>query len=172
MKLKNKKRGFTLIELTLYMGLISILLVIVMELFATIFHLRSESEANSAVVQDSRYLLTRLAYDLNRAKSIDVPANIGQTSSTLQLTVNEDNEDNVYTYFLDSGMLSMSNHLGTNILNSISTTVDPNLSFTRIGNGFTSGKDTIQLSISVRSVTQKSPGINEIESFTTILGTR
>ena len=48
----KKQKGFSLVELLLYMGLFSILLASLMQLFGAIIAVRLESEATSAVLQD------------------------------------------------------------------------------------------------------------------------
>lgn len=73
----NKKRftlslskGFTLVEMLMVMGIMSILVVILAEVFGSILTMKLRSEATTAVAQDSRYLLSRLYYDISRASDI------------------------------------------------------------------------------------------------------
>jgi type II secretory pathway pseudopilin PulG len=166
MVFKNRKKGFskgfTLIELVLYMGLMSILVGVLGSVFATIVDVQLETEATSSVDQDGRYILSKLLYDVKTATAIGTPGSAGVTSSTLQMTVNSVS----YTYSLDSGgNLQVLNNFGTNILNSYDSQIS-NLSFQRIGNG--GSNDTIKTSFTVTSRTQRKSG-PESRTFQTTL---
>src|SRR4030043_150732 len=90
-KIKNLKlkfqKGFTLVEILLYMGLLAILLVVLTEILVSILAVKTESEATSSVEQDSRFILSRMAYDISCATEINTPPQIGQTRSNLRMTV-------------------------------------------------------------------------------------
>jgi len=172
-KIINGNKGFTLIELLLFMGLVSILLLLMMQVFSTILNVQTESEASSNLVQDGRYLLARLTYDITRAQTINLPATVGSASDTLQLTINEAGQDRTFIYTLTGNQLLLTNYLGTNLaLNSLYTKIS-NLGtthlFTRMGNP--SGKNSIQLNFTVTGTTQKNSGL-EVENFTTTVGQR
>src|SRR5260221_10945575 len=85
------QRGFTLMELLLYMGIFSVLLVVLMQLFTSILSLHAESQATSSVDQDGNFALMRLAYDIHRSSSIVTPA-LGASSRTLTLKINTFND--------------------------------------------------------------------------------
>src|SRR5579859_4809889 len=65
-KLKNQK-GVTLIELIIYMGIFSTLLMVLVQLFGSIVNVSLESQSNSSVSQDSRFILSRMSYDIRLA---------------------------------------------------------------------------------------------------------
>ena len=153
-------RGSTLIEMIIYMGLLSILLVILTNMFASILDVRTESEATSSVQQDGRFLLSRLSYDINRATSISAPLNLGDTSGNLSMTIGA----TTYTYSLVGGNLQ----LGTDNLNSSESSVS-NLSFRKVGNS--GGKDNIKIHFTLTSKTQRSSG-NEVRDFDLTVGRR
>src|SRR4030042_5852170 len=73
------QKGFTLVEILLYMGLLAILLVVLTEILVSILAVKIEFEATSSVEQDSRFLLSRLFYDINRASAITTPGSIGSS---------------------------------------------------------------------------------------------
>ena len=79
------KKGATLVELLIYLGLASIMLVILSELFVSILNESVETQNYSAVQTDGRYILARLRYSINNADSITTPLNLGETSNTLEL---------------------------------------------------------------------------------------
>jgi len=168
-KIINKKnissKGFTLIELVLYMGILMILIGILSSIFTSIVDVQLESTATSSVNQDGRYLLSKLLYDVRSASSITSPPNPGDTASTMQITSNSI----IYTYSLDS-----SNNLQvvngstseTIILNGYDTSVS-DLTFTRIGSG--DSNDTVRVSYTLTSKTKERSG-QETKSFQTTLG--
>src|SRR5438094_795700 len=84
---KKLEQGFTLIEFLMYIGIFSILLVALFQLFTTILDIQSESQATSSVDEDGKFILSRLSYDIQRTNAIVTPASVGQQGSTLQLTI-------------------------------------------------------------------------------------
>ena len=164
----KSKKGFSLVEMLIYMGLFSIILTSLMQLFGSILDVKFESEATSAVTQDGRYIISRLTYDIHQADLIDSPS-LGNQAPTLHIT----GSGMDYTYSLDGdNNLQISDNLASpttvNQLNSADTTVS-NLSFTTLGN--TTGKKTVQVSLDVKSKVLRR-GENQIETFKTTIGTR
>lgn len=161
----KKNAGFTLVELLLYMGLFSILLVITLQMFTSIFDVQLESEATSSVDADGKYILQRFTYDMNRASSITTPVTQGTSSATLTIVVNSQN----LTYSLNSGNLNLQNASTgtTDRLNSSDTSVS-NLSFIRFDGG---GKDVVQMSFTLSSVTNRRSG-KQVANYQTSAGLR
>lgn len=162
---KLNRRGFTIVELIIYMGILSILLMVLTDTFASILEVRKESEAVTAVEQDGNYILAKLFYDISHAQSIGTPASLGTSSNTLQLTIGGVSN----TYSLSGGNLQVVNNHGTNVLNGIDSSVS-NLSFLRLGN--IGGKDTIQMTFTVTSRIVRSGGITETKTYQTSAGLR
>lgn len=161
---KIKQGGYSLIEILLYMGLLSIFLFGMTELFVSSLSINIESEATSSVEQDGRYLLSRLRYDLTRATAITTPASVGGTGSTLVITIG----GVANTYSLNSGNLRVSDGTNTYQLNSSRTTVS-NLNFQRLGN--VGGKNTVTVTYTLSSVSKEAKG-SETRSFTVTYGIR
>jgi len=164
MKFRNRK-GFTVIEILLYLGLFSILLTITLQMFTAIFDVQLESQATSAIAADGNYILNRFSYDVNRANSITTPAVLGVASSSLVLVIN----GSTYTYSLSNGNLILQNNTAGTIdrLNSIGTTVS-DLSFIRLDGG---GKDTVQISYTLTSEITRRGG-KEVNEYKTSAGLR
>lgn len=157
------RKGFTIVELLIYMGLLSILLVVLTQISVSIFDLQSQSKAVSSVAQDGRYILTRLNYDTRRASSISAPA-LGQTSSTATLVL-----DGVSTtYDASSGNLVVSSSGSSDQLNSLESNIS-NLQFRRIGNS--GGKNSLEISFTLSSRQNRSSG-REIRDYETTIGLR
>lgn len=159
------QRGTTLIELSIYMGILAILLTVFASLFTSVIDVQLESATTSRVNQDGRYLLAKLAYDLDNSQSIVAPAApSASTSSTLTIQTNTVNS----TYSLNgSGNLQVVTGSNTDVLNSADTTIS-DVMFQRIGNGTTN--DTVQIRFTVTSKTQRTSGVAESQQFQTTLG--
>ncbi|MEK7186031.1 MAG: prepilin-type N-terminal cleavage/methylation domain-containing protein [Patescibacteria group bacterium] len=148
-KLTSKKgrRGSTLIELLLYIGIFSILTAVLFQFFGTIIDTQLESQSTSSVLLDGQYALNRFNYDIKRADSIISPA-IGEQSSTLQLSI----DSITYTYTLIDGDITIasSGTQTTDQLNSVNTN-SSNLSFTHLGDTQSGNVETITISFTLAS---------------------
>ncbi len=160
----KKYRGFTLVELLLYMGLLAMFLVVLSELFISIMDVALSSSATSNLAQDSRFILARFSYDVTRAQAITIPAGLGQTSNSLRLIIGGVQ----YDYSLNGTNLQLVTGVNTDNLNGSDTQVS-NLSFTKIGNP--PGKPTVKITFTIASHAQESKGY-ETQTFTTTIGTR
>ncbi len=160
MKQQNKhtyrKIGFTLIELIIYIGLLSTLLIVLTQTFTSIIQARLDSEATSNVDQDANYILNRLIYDVSRSSKITSPSSYGSASTTALVTINGIGT----TYSLNNGVLQLTNNLGTFRLNSINTLIS-NLQFTKIG---INDLDTLKVSFRVTSIAVRASG-NDIKDY-------
>ncbi len=163
LKLKVSK-GFTLVELLLYLGIFTILLAALVQMFASLLNTQLESNATSSVSIDSRYILARLSYDLSQAQNISSPI-LGASGSALQFVVNNTN----YTYALSGNNLILTNSNGTDQLNSSEASIS-NLSFTPIGS--ISGKFTVQVNFTLASTTIRQGGKPQTQVIQTTLGNR
>ena len=131
----KKQKAFTLVELIIYMGIMAIFLTVLTSIFLSVLDVQLQSEATSAVQTDSRYILSRLVYDIHRASSITIPAASGQTANSLVLDV---------ASFASVGENLQIN--GTDNLNSFATSLT-NFSVTRLGNP--SGKHTLTINFTL-----------------------
>lgn len=159
--------GFTLIEIIIYMALLSIFLLTLTDIFTSILDVQLESDATSAVEQDGRFLLSRFSYDINRASSITIPSAIGSSSNSLSIVIG----GITYTYALGGSNLGLTNNLGTSNLNGSDTAIS-GLTFQKIANSTIAGtKETIKINFTISSITQRTQG-PEIRNFQTTVGRR
>lgn len=159
----SQKRGFTLMEMIIYVAGLLIFVTILSEVFASIIEVQQESQTVSSVEEDGRFILSRLSNDIQQASSVSLPATPGASSATLQISVNADN----YSYSLQNGNLNLTNASGTNQLNGFDTAVS-GLSFTRIGNA--GGKNSIrmQYTLTSKSVRKKGPEVKTFQTAVTL----
>ena len=81
------KKAMTVIELLVFMGILSVFLVILTQIFQQSLDVQLESSASSSVNLTGNFLLHRLEYDIRRASAITTPGAAGQTTSTLSLVI-------------------------------------------------------------------------------------
>jgi prepilin-type N-terminal cleavage/methylation domain-containing protein len=161
---KNNSRGFTLIELIIYMGIFSMVLLVLVQIFGIVLDVMGESQAKSSVSQDEEYINLRLGYDIKRAASITTPSALGEERDNLQIVINGEN----YSYRVTNGKLQITNNSGTDDLNGFDTTVS-NLKFKKIG--YEDGKDNVIITYTLSSNTIYR-GRTEVRSFQTTFGLR
>lgn len=156
------KKGFTLVELIVYMSLLGILLIVLTDILVAVLDTRLRSEATNYVEQDSRYILSRLTRSINQLPSnweIISPGAFGSSSGTLTyqvplfpITYELSGDDLEYNYPNLSpppaGLLRFN-------VNSSETTVT-NLNFTKLGD--TVGKESIKIKFTVTSKTTPASG--------------
>ncbi len=162
--MKKRAAGFTIVELLVYAGILTIFLYVLTNIFTAVIDMQLESETESAVIQDGNYILSRLGYDMNRASAIVLPAGLGDQTDTLILTIGGSN----YTYALTTGNLVLTDAIGSGSLNSYGTTVS-NLTFRRYGN--VNGKNSISIAFTLTSTTQRPSG-PQSRDYQTTLGLR
>lgn len=162
----ESKKGFTLIELTIYFGLLSIFILVLTEIFVSVLNTQLSSESTSSVAQDGRFIYSRLIYDINSADNVTLPANLGDTSDTLVLI----RGGQTYTYSLSNGNLELQDpSLDIQPLNGVDTTIS-NFVVTRLGNA--GGKHTFQINFRVTGNIQLPGGRVDTQVFQTTAGLR
>src|SRR3989344_4351467 len=96
---RNSSKGFTLIETIIYMALLAIFLLTLTDILVSVLDVQLESQATSAVDIDSRFINSRLSFDVLRTSAITTPANLGDVSNSLVMTIG----GSQYTYSLFGG---------------------------------------------------------------------
>jgi type II secretory pathway component PulJ len=170
------KKSFTLIELIIYIGLFSTVLVILTQIITSTLNVQLESQSMSSVEQDGRYILSRFSYDIPRATSITRPTALeyGNNSiNELKITIN----GVTYHYYLNNGNLMLDYPPAISVqLNSFDTTIS-NLYFTRFDSRnptpttSVANLDEIQINFVLASKSQSKSG-PQTRNFETTLGLR
>ena len=160
LKIKN---GFSLIEMVVYMGVFSVIMLILTNLFINTLDLKVKNEANSTVSQDGRFVLSKIMNDINNANSVSYPS-LGSSASSLNFVL----YGTAQTYQLNNGNLELINNYGTSVLNSVGSKVT-NLVFTRLGNA--GGRNSVQVQFTLESISSVN-GNKESISFQTTVGLR
>ncbi len=164
MNFTNYKKGFTLIELSLYMAMFSFILLVLLQIFTALLEKQVEVETTSSVQSDRAFILARLTYDITRADSITTPATPGAQGNTIQLVI----DGQTVTYTQTNNNLTITTPTGTDSLNSFETIV-PNLNFQRLGN--VTGKNTVNITYTIESIVDTPQG-RESKDVNTTIGIR
>lgn len=159
----DKSYGYSIVEIIIYIGMLSVFIVVLTGIFISTIDIKLESESISDIEQDGRYIIAKLAYDINRAQSISSPS-LGTSDNTLQITVNGVNE----SFTLNNGKIQITKNNTTDDLNGFNSSIS-NLTFQRLGNA--SGKNNVKISFTISSITQRSKG-PETKIFQTTVGIR
>ncbi len=144
------RQGFTIVEMVVYMGLLTVMLVLLTRMFTGILDMQLTSTAVGEVEQDSRYIFARLAYDIGRASSV------AGAGSSLILFI----DGIANTYSLNNNNVVLENAVGADTLNSGGTQIS-NLSFLQLGN-------SIQIKFTITSTTQNVQGPDAKDMQTSI----
>ncbi|MCH7541192.1 prepilin-type N-terminal cleavage/methylation domain-containing protein [Patescibacteria group bacterium] len=168
--LKNSQKGATLIELLLYFSLLGILLTVVTDLMLRTSEFSLEAAAKNDLQEDARFIISKFGYDIRRADSVSLPANLGDISSTLEFTLGT--EDHSY------------NLAGTDLEYAIETRPPPrtqtanfnsnltkvtSLTFQRLGN--VNGNHLIKINFELE-VVKRQKGVPNTKTFETVVGIR
>lgn len=162
----KSQNGFSLIELLLYMAILSILIVALFQLLTAIFDVQLESQSTSSVSSDARYIFSRLEYDISNAESISAPA-VGNQEQSFTYS----DGISIYTYSLVNGdlMITASPSGEQDQINSYITSVT-DVSFLRLSDNLNE-VDTITVSFTLESDILRHGGMDS-ETFRTTIGTR
>ncbi len=164
MKVNLREKGVTIAELVVYMGILSIVLLLFVQLFALIVNKQLETESVSSVQQDSNYLLLKFNHDFQQMDSITLPSQPGQTSLVLKCATNM-----LETQYLVENQRLIASTSGTKIqLNGYDTIVSNPL-FIRLGNG--SSNDVVRITFDITSKAKKQSG-SEYYQFNSTFGLR
>jgi type II secretory pathway pseudopilin PulG len=160
----NQILGFTIVELLIYMGLMAIFITVLLGIFTAALKTKLATQSTSNISQDSRYILSKLSYDINNADSVTSPI-LGATNDSLQIVTS----GSVSTYAINGGNLVKTADGVSANLNGMDTQLD-SISFKNIGNP--GGKPTIQVIYTVRSKIIIQGGGTETQTINTTIGTR
>ena len=164
----NQQKGTSLIELILYFGLLSIMLIIATDIMFRTSEFSLESAADNDLQDDAKFIVSRFSYDIRKADSISFPTSLGDSSGTLTLSVGSE----THSYSINGSDLEYQETVGPNTqtgnLNSNRTKVNY-LNFERLGN--IGGNPTIKITFELESTTAKKGG-PEQKTFETVVSQR
>ena len=163
--MKKNKQGFTLVELLVYIGIFSVLLLVLTQIFISTINAQLSAQSSSGTSQDSRYILSRLIYDISRADALISPAAIGGAPvNNLTLKIGANN----YVYTLTGSNLTLTVGAASDQLNGPDTEIST-LEFTRLGDA--SNPPLVKVNYVLKSRVKTTSGY-EIKNVDTVIGLR
>mgnify|MGYP001570786998 FL=1 len=143
--MRKFQKGFSLVELIMYLAIIGSLVGVVVGMFVSFNRLRVKSESQTELTQNARSAIERLRQEIVKATSVASPS-AGSTDVALQLNMSG---GNLTCFQISSGILQMAEGAATcasyNPITSSKVSVTNSDIFTRIDN--TSAKSTIQIKL-------------------------
>lgn len=132
--MNKRSKGFSLIELLIYISILSIIVIVTTTIFASLNRGRGQSEANGEVNSNLRFAIEKISQDIRSSSSVTTPASASSTSSSLILVAG----GNTITYDVSGGQLRRQMNADqpdiiTSGLVEVNTTNEPIL-FTRMEN--------------------------------------
>lgn len=161
----KKQKGTTVIELLIYLALLAIFLTVLLDVFVTTLNFKLQTESTSALNQDTRYILSKMSYEIYNADNVVTPANFGDSAASLVVAkggVTESYSVNGGNMILTQGGTSMN-------LNSTDTKVQ-SVTFTKLGDS--SGKATVKIDLVMQSMITTHGGTQDLQSVETTVGLR
>lgn len=164
LKTARSKNGFTLIEILVYFTLVSVILLIVVDLFIRISESSIKSTAKSEINIEGEYLIRRLAYDIRKADDIVFPANPGQDGNVMWLVL----DGQSYIYRSDGTSMELLVTPSASFVDITSNLVEiTGLTFRNIGGG----KPTVKIILTLETTKEPKDG-PETKNFETVISLR
>ncbi len=123
-------RGVSLMELLIYIALLSVILLVISSSFISISKTGGSVDARTEVNSNTRFASNRIIQDIKSASAVSVPAVVGGTAATLEITISGD----TILYDVSAGQLRRKVNAGTPepITSNLVTVSTP--TFTRLEN--------------------------------------
>jgi type II secretory pathway pseudopilin PulG len=127
------RKGFTIIELLVYIGIFSVVVVAFVTIFISIVRVQSNQSSEVEVESQVQFVLQQIQYYVEQSNLIDLPLDTATTTLVLETASSSENPT---TLTLASGTLYVQQTVGGSLqaLSSQQVTIS-NLSFTRHTNG-------------------------------------
>ncbi len=100
MKNQITQKGYSLIELTLYLALLSLILVVLVYFFQQSIILKSKIEEKMEISDNGQFALQKIVWYLKNAETVNSPLS-GESSSILSLNVSGENNNPVQIFTED-----------------------------------------------------------------------
>lgn len=106
--LSKNKKGFTLVEMVIYMGLLALLVVVVITMLVSIVKSQRNIKSHLAIEETVVVSLDRMIREIRNAKSVDISSILGTNPGHLILnTTDSGGNPKTVEFYLESGVLKM-----------------------------------------------------------------
>lgn len=152
------KKGFTLIETIIYMGLLAVILLIVTNLLIASSSFSQEETARLEIQKNGRFAVERIIRDLQASQTISIPSDSIPTGN---LVISNPEQ---ITYNISNNRLVRVDSTSTENVTDNQVKID-SLSFSRIENP--GGNTTIKIDLTVNYIGQVEGNRNISQEFST-----
>lgn len=156
---KQKKSGFGLIEIIIYMGLLSIVLLVVTNLLISTSYFSQEEAARLEIQKNGRFIMERIIRDLENCTQVITPADSNPTNNLICSS-----DSGQITYQLTADRLTRTDSISTESATGNLVKIDA-IAFNRIAN--LGGQVSIKMEITVNYIGQILGNRNIAQTFTT-----
>jgi len=144
---KYKKNGYSLIEVVIYISLLSVVLVILFSLFQQTIFLRGKINDKAEVLDNAKFALNKIVWYIHEAEGLNAPL-YGQTTNSLSIN-NSIPANNPIVFFIEDDTLKVQKSSNPAVpLTNDRVKVD-SISFTN--NSYADTQNIISISITVSS---------------------
>jgi len=157
------RKGFTIVEMLLYIGLFSTVVLVTTQILISITDMYLESAATSSLEQNANFLSQKMQYDILRSTRIVEPASPAVPGSRLVLQI--DGTDHIYE--IQNQVLLLTANDETNQVSTNDVNVS-GLAVRRVGNG--TATDSARLEMTLQSKFIEADGRQRTSSYI-IVGT-
>jgi prepilin-type N-terminal cleavage/methylation domain-containing protein len=85
--MKSSQAGFSLLELLIYIAILSVLSLALINVFISVNRGRGQIQARSSVNSVIRFATDKMSQDIRSATSVSVPSTTASASSSLEMTI-------------------------------------------------------------------------------------
>lgn len=150
MRINKNKKGFSLIEIAVYLGIFSVILVSSLNAVFTVLKTYNTFQVMKIMRNDAEVALERLTKEIKLANDINISQTVLDANpGTLFLNSVDQISENPKTveFFLDGGALIMKENRGYEKFLTSSSTIISNLIFRKIQNDSTSQAIKIEIAV-------------------------
>lgn len=116
---RKKQRGFTLLEIILYLGLFALILSTSVLTFYNLSESNQKLGHEVLILNEGEFILSKIIWRINNFENIEEPAS-GQTSTRLRLV----RDDSDYSVYQDQGIIFLEIDDEKNSLNNEGTKIE------------------------------------------------
>lgn len=152
-KIFQKKQGFTLLELLIFIAIFTIVMVIFFNVLISMSRVQVRTIASSEVNQQSQFLISTIQRYVESSSLIELPANI--STSTLKIRMPKSSDDPIYIYLSNNVVYLKQTDSGTPQALTTSKVNVTNLTFIKKSNP--NAKDSVSVFITMEYNTESLP---------------
>jgi type II secretory pathway pseudopilin PulG len=151
---KKRKKGFTLVEIIIYFGLVSIILILIIGFSLNIFESTNKNNVYREIQQNGRFIMQKIDSAIKSASELNHPSSLGESSDYLSLATQNSETDPIIIELSSEDIFITKGEQDSYQLNSSQTKIT-NLEFLNISYPDNPGTIKTSLTISYNNISEK-----------------